>query len=283
MAIKITCMDCHKRISIDAAFAGGVCRCPYCKATNDVPLKSRSGMSAPSPASAAKAGTTPKRIPVAKRAGYQGAMAIVLFGILLITIVAIVVAVVMSQKGNGVGPNGVNTNPFVTGDANTVAGNAPISTPVVYCIEAGSSMRSFYDDAVSIVDASMGSLGPNDRCQIVLATDDGFEVLSASGRQALIAEARAIDPAGGSPVDEAFAEAVDLGPAMVVLITRKGVFPSAIDVAKDGGAKVTVVVLDGIPSVDSEMEALAEATGGAFRTFTAVEIEKLRDQAGLRD
>jgi len=283
MAIKITCTECHKRISIDAAFAGGVCRCPYCKATNDVPLKSRGGTSTKIPAAAAQAGGTPKRIPVAKRAGYQGAMAIVLFGILLITIAAIVVAVVMSRQPDPIDPNGVNTNPFVTGDASTIAGDAPILTPVVYCIEAGSSMRNFYEDAVSIVDASMGSLGPNDRCQIVLALEDDFEVLSARDPQGLIAEARAIDPAGGSPLDDAFAEAVDLGPAMVVLITRKGVFPSAIDVANDDGVKVTVVVLDGIPSVDREMEALAEATGGGFRTFTAVQLEKLAEQAGLRD
>ena len=32
MAIKIRCVDCKKKISIDEAFAGGVCRCPYCTA-----------------------------------------------------------------------------------------------------------------------------------------------------------------------------------------------------------------------------------------------------------
>ncbi|MFB3893916.1 MAG: hypothetical protein ACE15C_18045 [Phycisphaerae bacterium] len=32
MAIKIRCSECRKKISIDEAFAGGVCRCPYCKA-----------------------------------------------------------------------------------------------------------------------------------------------------------------------------------------------------------------------------------------------------------
>ena len=32
MAIKIRCQDCGKKISIDEAFAGSTCRCPYCKA-----------------------------------------------------------------------------------------------------------------------------------------------------------------------------------------------------------------------------------------------------------
>jgi hypothetical protein len=37
MAIKIRCVDCKKKISIDEAFAGGVCRCPYCTAIVYVP------------------------------------------------------------------------------------------------------------------------------------------------------------------------------------------------------------------------------------------------------
>jgi phage FluMu protein Com len=32
MALRIRCTKCDKKISIDEAFAGGVCRCPYCKA-----------------------------------------------------------------------------------------------------------------------------------------------------------------------------------------------------------------------------------------------------------
>jgi len=37
MAIKIRCVECRKKISIDEAFAGGVCRCPYCTAIVYVP------------------------------------------------------------------------------------------------------------------------------------------------------------------------------------------------------------------------------------------------------
>jgi len=40
MAIKIRCVDCKKKISIDEAFAGGVCRCPYCTAIVYVPDES---------------------------------------------------------------------------------------------------------------------------------------------------------------------------------------------------------------------------------------------------
>ncbi len=37
MAIKIRCADCRKRISVDQGFAGGMCRCPYCKSIVLVP------------------------------------------------------------------------------------------------------------------------------------------------------------------------------------------------------------------------------------------------------
>jgi len=43
MAIKIRCVDCKKKISIDEAFAGGVCRCPYCTAIVYVPDDSTTG------------------------------------------------------------------------------------------------------------------------------------------------------------------------------------------------------------------------------------------------
>jgi len=43
MAIKIRCVDCKKKISIDEAFAGGVCRCPYCTAIVYVPDDSATG------------------------------------------------------------------------------------------------------------------------------------------------------------------------------------------------------------------------------------------------
>lgn len=37
MALKIRCTGCKKKISVDEAFAGGVCRCPYCSEIVNVP------------------------------------------------------------------------------------------------------------------------------------------------------------------------------------------------------------------------------------------------------
>lgn len=43
MAITVRCSGCSKKISLDDAFAGGACRCPYCKEINMVGQKGKSG------------------------------------------------------------------------------------------------------------------------------------------------------------------------------------------------------------------------------------------------
>lgn len=37
MAVKVRCSDCRKKIALDSAFAGSMCRCPYCKSIIMVP------------------------------------------------------------------------------------------------------------------------------------------------------------------------------------------------------------------------------------------------------
>src|SRR5258708_5542922 len=61
--IAITCTNCHANLSIDDAFAGGVCRCQYCGTIQTVPAKSRAGAADPSPKAAAP--------PPASKALYQ--------------------------------------------------------------------------------------------------------------------------------------------------------------------------------------------------------------------
>lgn len=51
MAVRIRCSECHKKIAVDEAFAGSMCRCPYCKSIVIVPQE----------ISASEANTTPAR------------------------------------------------------------------------------------------------------------------------------------------------------------------------------------------------------------------------------
>ncbi|HEY2587098.1 MAG TPA: hypothetical protein VGI81_15230 [Tepidisphaeraceae bacterium] len=72
--ISITCTNCRANLTIDDAFAGGVCRCQYCGTIQTVPAKSR----ATAPAAAASNGggasaapSKPAPPPAAPKALYQ--------------------------------------------------------------------------------------------------------------------------------------------------------------------------------------------------------------------
>ena len=43
VSVKIRCSECRKKISVDEAFAGSMCRCPYCKSIVRVPMSAGSG------------------------------------------------------------------------------------------------------------------------------------------------------------------------------------------------------------------------------------------------
>ncbi len=49
MAIKLRCASCRKRLSVDEAFAGGLCRCPYCGDLTLVPGRGRRAAAAGRP------------------------------------------------------------------------------------------------------------------------------------------------------------------------------------------------------------------------------------------
>ena len=284
MAIKIGCTKCGKKISIDEAFAGGVCRCPYCKTINDVPLNSRRSQSG---TRAVPTEASQKRIPIAKRASYQGITAVVLFALILIMIVGVILAIVMATRAGGDGggktpdqtPTATEVNPFVAGAPSTVAGDIKITTPVVYCIEAGRSMGGFYGDALDMVEASTKTLGLRDRVSIVVAWDDNVRSFESGSVASMLAEAKALDPEGTSPMADAIDEALAMTPETIVILTRQGVALSAAEAIKAEGVDVVVIVLDGIASIDSEMQTFAKAAGGACCSYTSADIEELQDQA----
>ena len=145
MAIKIDCLKCSKRISIDEAFAGGVCRCPYCRAINNVPGRRGPKAFFPRPVAppdetagmrqaATHAEVAPEDIPMADRVVFQGIATIILMLMLLTLVVAGVAVVITSVTGNKPnGPNGgpgpdVQPNPFLASKPQTVAGKGVYSS-----------------------------------------------------------------------------------------------------------------------------------------------------------
>jgi len=118
MAIRIRCTGCKKKISMDDAFAGGTCRCPYCKEivlvggtptestaarpyapvdrpdTPDEPPPSRESEAA----EAAPAG--PREVPMANPVRIQGVVTVVLMGLIVVMAAcALWLGVMLSRHG----------------------------------------------------------------------------------------------------------------------------------------------------------------------------------------
>jgi len=158
MAIKIRCKECRKKISMDEAFAGGMCRCPYCRATNVVPGERRSGRDdrpdrpdrPDSPQTPATADAR-RTIPLAKPVKVQGILSLILLALLFLLSAFVAVygmKMVKDRQRDAAPPPPVN--PIIGVKGVQIAG-LPMRTPVVYVIDAAGSMRDFYDPAAVLV------------------------------------------------------------------------------------------------------------------------------------
>ena len=182
---------------MDDAFAGGVCRCPYCTETVLVPSRRERGggerpdspqgrpdappadLEAAAAAAAAPAPPAPVRaqhIPVANPVRTQG---IVILILILVAMIggAVAVAVVLlraprrQQTPEQQQPDPGIVNPFdprpAPGGEGTIAG-IEIRSPVVYCIDNGPGMRWTFDLISGVTQASIKSLGSKRRFTILL-------------------------------------------------------------------------------------------------------------------
>lgn len=193
--MKIRCTDCRKKISIDDAFAGGICRCPYCSATVPVSGKPSEPSEQARPATPASRPATPevaavqpirhvgpeaavrpagraqaadaagqeRPIPVATPVMIQGLFAMALLGILVAVVIGggllMIVKLVGDKDGKAGNGAGESLNPFVTNVSGpAVAGNVPLAPPVIYVVPVSSSMAEVIDYASEMTKASISSL-----------------------------------------------------------------------------------------------------------------------------
>ncbi len=193
--MKIRCTECHKRIAIDEAFAGGICRCPYCRALVPVPgtidttknvlrpsapgaRPAAPGAGRPAVPPAGAPAPTPKKavvqapggpvdessIPEAQRVMLQGVTAMVMLGALVVLLgfgVWILVNAISPpapRPGPGVTPT--EKNPFLPKSHAAVADDVAIKAPVVYIVDGAGSMSldSALAYACRMTSASMQSL-----------------------------------------------------------------------------------------------------------------------------
>ena len=306
MAIKIRCQDCSKKISIDEAFAGGMCRCPYCKAlvyVEDVaggmggkafvgarPTAPTSRPAAPGQAEpaqaearadvAVRAAADVEHVPMARPVKIQGIITIVLLVLLLFMVGGGIAMAIFYLRG---GPNRKVPPPAtqpvqidVTLQDGASVVDIKIVAPVIYVMDGGSGMRSAFDSARIAVLNSVTSLG--DGKFNVIVAGEGQDKVVASGLVVggkdealkLTPMLQEIVPTGAADISRAIKAAIAMKPKTIVLFTRKAVDDATglAGQAKAQGTVIHTIVLDGDSEAKESMKKLAETSGGKTRTFS---------------
>jgi DNA-directed RNA polymerase subunit RPC12/RpoP len=305
MALKIRCTDCQKKISIDEAFAGGVCRCPYCTALVFVPEANgkASGLARPAapaarpdapptgqapaiaaPAAALAAAKTggQDHIPMAQPVLLQGIVSIVLIAFLLLMVgVSIYLLLANRPPPLPVETYSSPVNPYVPAVAGpVVAGDVSIEPPVVYVIDAGGGMTGVFDFARLMTRISVGSLSADQKFTVLLCGEeantpmgDGWHDGGEKGKADVVEFLGKVqDPSGVTNIPQALAAAVALRPRTIVLLANKPVDDAMEEAAKarSSGIRIVTVLLEGEQgrgaAAAESMKNLA-GPGGAFKQF----------------
>jgi len=289
--MKIRCTDCGKKISIDDAFAGGVCRCPYCSTLVFVPEEGgEAAAGGPRPESPTARPQTPaemeavakargqEHIPVALPVKIQGIVTIVLIGLLFAMFIG-AVALYLAYRPREPKTTAIEDyeiNPFIiTIKGPAVAGNIPLEPPVVYVADAGGGMSEVFDYVDVMVRKSLPTLGEGP-FTVLLAREKEPKSLGAM-KPAGAASQEALDDLfrtpceGSSDVPLAFKAAIDLKPKTIVLFTAKAVetVGNLVSMAKEQGITVHTVLLG--PEEESA-RLLAKETGGRSRIYSRPQL-----------
>lgn len=291
--MKTRCLGCNKKISIDDAFAGGVCRCPYCKAITVVPATERSSLDysarperpsrpdsplagAASPAPAAPAKQPEPAVPLANRVMVQGVVTIVM-SVLLLLFVATGIAGIwwLTRPGTEVSTGSSQPGAVTPGAEGftqrpgEIAG-LPLQSPTVFLIDASSGMRDYYDPAAAMIRHAVRSTKPSDKFQVLLAGEQIQRMSddwAAGGPDADPALARFFgrsSPGGKSELPQAILLALESKPRTLVILSSKAM-PDAASLAQQaasGGARIVGVTLGDSSAAAETMKQLAEKSGG---------------------
>jgi len=305
--MKIRCQQCRKSISIDEAFAGGFCRCPYCKAITKVSGRARGKPATaerpemPGPAQPAE-GEPQEALPVANPANVRGLVALVISGLLVLLAVSAVTAYFWLIRPGGQAPADgparhapgrqaqsdleEQTNPFLRQGVR-VAG-MEFQPPVVYLLDSSWSMSDFLDPAAAVVRYSIRSLGPQQKFNVMVAREDGLALLSEgwlSGGDEGDARAgeffRKYLPAGAAELGSGLSRALAARPKTVVLLAAKALQEPGplIEQARAQNTAILTVSLGAYPEVSEQFSELARQTGGDCAEFSLGRLMNLLCQA----
>lgn len=257
--MRIRCQHCRKRISIDAAFAGGFCRCPYCNEIVPVPARQKSATvearsdrpespeEIPTGHFATARAESTETLPTADPVRIQGIVTIVLAGFLILMI-AFGIALIMKSRtspdrakpdGESLDSrrvlypsgNGQNTTPpMPTTNPLTIKGIAGMkfATPVVFILDGTSAMKQSFDYGVALVRYSIRAMDTTDKFNLIVVGEEGLPSPSEdwlTGGQAGDEQVKnflsVYVPAGAAELYPAVVRAISLRPRSIVIITRR--------------------------------------------------------------
>jgi len=304
MAIRVRCAQCGKKISVDDAFAGGACRCPYCRAINvlrearaaepqrtDRPEApsgppragagegtsqasppeappARPGMRAGAATPEQSGGRAHRHIPTARPVRAQGIVGLVVAGLLLALLAGGAWLVLKLGLWSG-GPrqNGPEaTAPPQPRPRSVDVAQQPVRVPVVYCVHAGGEAAELAADLVRL---STKQLESGVRFDVyVPVAGDGRWLAKPGGWR------RADEDAAGAVarfLRELPAERPTLAEAVTAALERvKGRVPSA------GG----IAVLTDAPVSGDQVEPLRAAAQRAKQAGVPLTLIGLTDAPG---
>ncbi len=198
------------------------------------------------------------------------------------------------DTGDASAPSGSRVDPFtITAPSAGVAGDIPVSPPVVYLVDAGAGMLDTLEYALDMVAASVASMSPEQRFAVVLLKDtadhsvrilpagaDGLAPAGRSAAEALRRDTRSLYAGGsvGRVEQKALRQAVELQPATLVLLTNEELDASVLgDLLDERDIRLVTVTLGSYPRVRRRMADLTRKLGGTFRAY---DVSTLAELAG---
>ena len=214
MAIKLRCAECRKKLSVDEGFAGGVCRCPYCKAICKILPQTETAREAAQALQgelSEKRPVTTRRQIVMPRGGVRHRSVAVVW-VVLIGVVAIglvILLVVMARRPQPTAPTPVTGAPWTgpgtgavgaAGTPGTATPGAPAvaPTPVAFNLEIEKLVQGIQNGTRTY---AVGTL-TNPTSAMIREVEVKVGILDAQDRELGQAEARVLDlrPGEKAPV-----------------------------------------------------------------------------------
>jgi hypothetical protein len=260
--IRISCTNCKTILSIDDAFAGGVCRCQHCGTIQTVPAQARqtaqvgqaaskslyqndarsagSGLDdlADIVVSSGLASSRLTRPPGATGSrGKQNLMPFIVAGTVVVALLLVVIVILLTRNSGQTPPTGSTvTSPNGSVITPTLAANTPSfcgtkldGNTIIYLLDCGSSSGGYLGELKDAAIKSIGSLGPDRKFQILFWNDGSGAYPDKSttyaNKENIDAAQKTIEdvaPFGQSDVKTAMQSAMAQHPDVLIIATGKG-------------------------------------------------------------